>query len=152
MATTKKALALADELISELKQRGFTTVSLSYDTDQNPLVRVGTGVAGATGALIKFSPIDWPNAKDILGLPAEVYNPHVARIAFEAPTAGAGADVDPNTFATKYQLLAVLFARGLKTELYESAAGVAPVGGTFVSGNLKSTFEYSAQYGILQGQ
>ena len=40
MATTKKALAMAEELVSELKQRqSALAVALSYDADGSPLLR-----------------------------------------------------------------------------------------------------------------
>jgi hypothetical protein len=42
MATTKKALVMAEELVSELRQRQTAlAVALTYDTDGSPLVRLG---------------------------------------------------------------------------------------------------------------
>src|SRR6266566_10098549 len=90
MATTRKALAMADELVSELKQRQTAlAVALTYDTDGSPLIRLGTGVASTTGApnagaLIKVQPISWPLAKDVLGLSAEMFHPHVVKVNVEA--------------------------------------------------------------------
>lgn len=153
MATTKKALAMADELVSELLQRqSALAVSLSYDTDSNPLVRVGAGSIGAKGALIKVMPISWPLAKDVLGLTAEVFTPHVVRLNVEAnPAGGAGADI--NTWTEQLLLVAACVAKGCRTEVYVSTNGTAP-NATDIndSAKLVASFEPSAQYPMISSQ
>jgi hypothetical protein len=152
MATTKKALALADDLASELKQRqSALAVTQSFDTDANPLVQVGAGTAGSKGGLIKIKPIDMPWSKDILGNQAEVFTPHVIQLGVEAnPAGGAGADV--NDRVTELLLLATLAARGTRVEVYESANGTAPTAATLVSANLKASFEANVQYPMVSSQ
>lgn len=156
MATTKKALAMADELVSEIKQRKLVLgldASVTFDTDQNPLVKIGTGAAGAKGALVKIMPIDVPHAKDILGLQSAVYTPHVIKVAFEAITVnGGGADVDPNTWVEKLTILGMLVKRGTRVELYESAAADSPDADDMVEAKLKATFEPSTQYPMISNQ
>jgi hypothetical protein len=153
MATTKKAVAMAEELVSELKQRTKLAVALSFDTDQNPLVQVGTGAPGAKGALIKVMPVDWPLAKDVLGLASPVYSPHKILVAFEAITvSNTGADTDPNTWEEKLLVLGAVLSKGTRVEVYESAAGDSPDADDMVPANLKAAFNPSVQYGMLSGQ
>lgn len=151
--TTKKALVMADEMISELKQRqSALAVSLSYDTDGSPLIRVGTGVAGTAGGLLKIMPIDWPLAKDILGLAADVYTPHVVKLNVEANNvAGAGADI--NTWAVQLLLVSVAVTRGARTEVYVSTAGTAPNATDLAdSTKLQATFHPNVQYPMISSQ
>lgn len=140
MATTKKALALADEIADALKKRMSLTVAQSFDTDGNPLIKVGTGTAGDPGGLLKIRPVDWPLAKDILGNNATMFVPHVAQLVTEAnATAGAGADI--NTPAQLLPLLAEPVARGIKLEWYNSANGNAPDPTDISASNLKATYD-----------
>jgi hypothetical protein len=153
VATTYKALAIANELVSELRQRTSLTVALSFDTDSSPLITVGAGVVGGQNALIKVLPISWANAKDVLGNTAIQYGPQKVQVAFEANYAGATDSVeDAVTWSTKLLILGAAFARGTRVELYESANGVVPVAGTLVAGNLKASFEPSAQYPMVSSQ
>lgn len=156
MATTAKAIAMAQELKDELKLRTGLAVALKFDADQNPLIQIGTGVAGAKGALVKIMPLDWPLAKDILGLSSPVYTPHKIQVAFEAMTivvnnTGADTVTDPNTWAEKLAILAALSARGCKIELFESAAGDSPDADDLIDGNLKASYQASLKY-PLAGQ
>lgn len=145
---SKKAVATAEELVSEFGTRQKALpVSMTFDADLNPLVRIGTGTVGAAGALIKVMPIAW-NAKDILGLPATVYNPHVIKVAFEAQSGGT----DPNTWATKLLVLGALLARGMRLEVYESANGDSPDADDFITSQLKATFDASAIYPLHSSQ
>lgn len=152
MATTKKALVTADELANELKLRqSALAVAVTFDTDGNPLVKVGTGVAGSKGGLFKILPIDWPLAKDILGLASQVYTPHVVRLVVEGnASAGAGADV--NDWTTLIALLGCGLSRGMRFEMYETPNGNAPDPTDFVSGNLKTAFEPNVQYPMVSSQ
>lgn len=153
MATTKKALAMAEELVSELKQRqSALAVALTYDSDQNPLIRVGSGANGAAGGLIKIMPIVWPLAKDVLGLSAEMFHPHVVRLNVEANAAG-GAGADINTWAVQLLLVAACVSKGARTEVYESTNGTAP-NATDINDatKLKATWEPSSQYPMISSQ
>lgn len=155
MATTKKALAMADEMVSELKQRqSALAVSLSYDSDQNPLIRVGPGTNGAKGGLIKIAPIDWPLAKDVLGLSAEMYTPHVVKLNVEANFAGTTDNVaDINTWVEQLLLVSACVTRGARTEVYLSTNGTAP-NATDINDVTKrvAVYEPSAQYPMISSQ
>lgn len=151
MATSKKALALADEIVSELRQRqSALAVTVSYDSDSNPLVRLGTGTAGQPGALFKVQPIDVPAAvapKDVLGLTESIYTPHVIKVGTEANATAT----DIALLTNKLLALGLAVSKGTKVEWYESATGDSPDADDFIAGNLKATFEASAQY-PLAGQ
>lgn len=154
MATTKKALAMADELASELKQRqSALAITQSFDTDSNPLIKVGAGTAGAKGGLIKIMPIAVPYAKDILGLAAEVYTPHVVQIGVEANNA-AGAAADVNTWVELMLLIGPVVLRGARVEIYQSANGTAPTAANTVDDSTKlvASFDPSAQYPMVSAQ
>lgn len=148
MATTKKAVDLAFDYVSELNQRSTLAASISYDTDGSPLIKVGDGSAGDKGGIVKYAPIDWP-AKDILGLTSQIYTPHVCQIAVEA-VSSAGAE--PNDWATKVLLLGLALSRGTRVEIYESANGTAPSAATIDAANLKATWEASAQFPMIDSQ
>lgn len=153
MSTTQKALSLSADLASELGQRqNALAVTKSFDTDSNPLIQLGTGAAGAKGGLIKVKPIDAPWAKDILGLAAEVYTPHVIQIGVEANnTAAAAADV--NDMATLLLLLATTTARGTRVEVYQSANGTAPTAAILGDATkLVASYNASVQFPMISSQ
>jgi hypothetical protein len=152
LTTTKKAQALAGDLASDLALRFGTSLAVTQlnDTDGNPLVRVGSGTAGQPGALIKVMPVSWPLATDVLGLPQQVYTPHVIIVSWEAPTAQAGADADPNSLQTKLTLLGDCALKGTRLELWTTAAGTAPAPGAL--GTLQASFEPSVQYPMISNQ
>lgn len=154
MATTKKALALADEFISEWKQRSSVAIALTYDTDSSPLVHIGAGTNGAAGALLKFQPLDWPLAKDILGLAAEVYTPHVIKVNVEANYAGSDNGVaDINTWALNLLILSMVAVRGTRVELYVSTNGTAPNATDIADATkLVGSFQPNAQFGMVSSQ
>lgn len=153
MATSAKALALAQSLADSLKKRLTLAVTLSFDADQNPLVRVGSGAAGADGALIKVSPISWPLAKDVLGLDSPVYTPHVIKVCFEAAKAITGPAIsDPVSWKTKLAVLGEVAARGTRLEVFESDADSAPASADMVAAKLRAAHEASPEYGMVQSQ
>lgn len=153
MATSAKALALAQSLADSLKKRLTLAVSISVDADQNPLIRVGTGAAGADGCLIKVAPVAWPLAKDVLGLDSPVYTPHVIKVAFEAAKAIAGPAIsDPVTAKTKLAVLAEAAARGTRLEWYHSDADSAPAAADMVAAKLQAAQEASPEHGVVQSQ
>lgn len=149
MATTKKALVLSDELAADLAMRLGMAATVSYDTDNCPLVSFGTGVAGTANILIKVKPEALPGSQDILGLASIPYGPHIIQLATEAnPDGGAGADC-----LTPAQVLATLgeiVMKGCKVEWYESASGVAPSTAALVAADLKAAFQPSMKYPLIQ--
>jgi hypothetical protein len=155
VATTKKALAMADELVSELNQRqSALAVSQSYDTDGSPLVKVGSGVAGTKGGLIKIMPISWPLAKDVLGLSAEIFTPHVVRLNVEANYAGANDNIaDINTWVEQLLLVSACVTKGARTEVYLSTNGTGP-NATDINDATKlvASFEPNMQYPMISSQ
>jgi hypothetical protein len=153
MATTKKALAMAEELVSELRQRQKAlAVALSYDTDGSPLVKVGDGGNGDAGALIKIMPISWPLAKDILGLDAQMFHPHVVKLGVELNNVGGGG-ADINTWAIQLLIVAACVSKGARVEVYGSANGTAPnVADLANAAKLAAVYEPSAQYPMISSQ
>lgn len=151
---TKKAHVIAADIAAELKLRlASLTITESVDTDQSPLVKVGTGASGAKGCLIKVVPQDWPLAKDILGLTANVFAPHKIQLVFEANFAGTTDNVaDNNSWVEKLAILGVVVLKGTRVEIYESPYGATVGAEDIVAGNLKATFDGSLQYGMLSNQ
>jgi hypothetical protein len=150
MATSKKAIALRDDIAEELSQRqSALTVAKSFDTDENPLITLGDNGAGDPGCIIKVMPISQPLAKDILGLTQNVYTPHMLLINFEKDSTPG----DVNTTAQKLLPLAVVLARAARVVLVESTNGTAP-NVTDIANTAKwaATFEPSAQWGMLSSQ
>lgn len=152
MATSAKAIALARSIASSLGLRqSALAVVLSFDTDESPLVKLGTGSIGAAGGLIKVKPQDWSLAKDVLGLTAAIYSPHVVQLVTEAdPAGGAGANI--NTPAQLLLLLGEALARGCRVEWYQSANGNAPDAADITSGNLKASWDPSFEHGMIANQ
>jgi len=157
MATTQKAINVARFLEEELRTRfspasmGSLAVTFSFDTDGNPLVKVGTGSIGAAGALFKIRPIVWPLATDVLGNPAISFGPHVIQIVSEANSLLV-AVADINTPAQVLALLASASQRGMKIDWYNSANGNAPDASDIIAGNLVGSWESSLQYPMVQSQ
>lgn len=141
MAADYKSIALRAELADELKKR-FSALAVveGFDANGNPSLTMGAGVAAGRNAIIIVKAIDWPLAKDVLGLPATVFNPHVIQMVTEGEvTAGAGADA--LTTSDVLALFSVISKRGTRVEHYESAAGVAPTAAAAIAGNLKASYE-----------
>lgn len=142
MSTSHKAIALARELADTLKKR-LSTLAFSegFDTDGAPLIIIGDGVAGDANAVIKVNTINWPLAKDVLGLNQTVFTPHVIQVATEANPAG-GAGADP---LSPQQLLSIwgdVLLKGTRAEWYQSTSGVAPTASTYgTPSNLKASYD-----------
>lgn len=154
MATSAKAIALARSIASELRLRqSALAVAESFDSDGSPLVKLGTGSIGAAGGLIKVRPQDWPLAKDILGLTASIYSPHVIQLVTEANYEGATDNVlDINTPAVLLLLLGEALSKGCRVEWYQSANGNAPDASDITSGNLKASWDPSFEHGMIANQ
>lgn len=155
MATTQKAISLARDLAEEIQKRLPTmTVATSFDSDGNPLVSVddGSPASGEASALIKVRPIDWPLAKDALGLASQVYTPHVIQLATEANYAATTDNVADNL--TRAQLLAILgpcLQKGCRVEWYEETYGTPPAASTITGSKLKASYE-NLYYPMVQSQ
>lgn len=121
MSTTYKAIAIAHELADRLKFRSAALAALtfveSFDTDQNPLIAIGTQASTDSEAyLIKVMPTPWPLAQDILGNSALQYTPHQIKILKEASATGV-------TSADLLQIYAQVADMGCEVKLYESSHG-----------------------------
>lgn len=155
MATTQKALSMANDIVSELSQRqSALAVSLSFDTDGSPLIQVGAGTAGSAGGIIKVQPISWPNALDVLGLTAQIFHPHVIKLGLEANYAGTNDNIaDINTAAQLTLLMGIVLTRGTRVEVYQSTNGTAPSATTLAdSTKLVASWEPNAQYPMVSSQ
>lgn len=152
MSATYKSIQLLQDLKSEGKQRLSTlTFTDSFSSDGSPMLSIGTGVAGTDGAFLKLTPIT-SLFKNIVGNTQDVFCPHIAQLVFEADFAGTTDNVANSVTAkTKLNLVAMLAARGLRIEWYESAYGTFPVEASITSGNLKATFDLHPQYGLQAG-
>lgn len=144
-----KAIAAANEIADALSKRLSTAaigstdtlaVTQSFDTDGNPLITVGTLGAGNACALLKVMDVPTPDAKDVFGNAAKTYQPVRLMILTEAnPSGGAGADI--LKVVQFFPIAAEGPARGIRTEWYQVANGVAPSAGGLVVANLKATYD-----------
>lgn len=152
MATNYKSLALAGELVSELKIRfPGKVVTQSFDSDGNPTITVNDGspAAGEQNFFVKLMPISWPLAKDVFGNAANIYVPDVIQLATEETA--ASATVTLITAANMLQMLGALITKGCQVQWYTSDNGTAPTAATLVAANLKGTFDPD-MYQPLAGQ
>lgn len=155
MATDYKSQAIAHDLADRLKERGLGSLGIveSFDTDGNPLITLGAGVALGANAVLKVRPVDWPLAQDILGLAANVYNPHVIQLVTEADYQGATDNVlDPLSPDQLLKILASAEKMGCILEWYQSATSVAPTAAAIIPSNLKSTFHPDQRYPLISAQ
>lgn len=156
MSTSYKAQAIANELADKLKSRGLSSLGVvqSFDTDSNPLITIGTGVAGTANAVIKVMPQDWPLAQDVLGNAANAFSPHQIKLATEADYAGTTDNVaDADSKAILGPLLTQIIEMGTQWKWYESASGTAPTAATLNSeSNLKSANDPDHYRPLLSSQ
>lgn len=152
MATTQKALSIMAYIAEELKLRLPSLAQTEgFDSDQSPTLLVGAAAAGSAGGFIKVRPINWPEAKDVLGNTAIHYGPHVVQLVTEAnPAGGAGADI--NTAAQLGTLLGVCIERGCRFEWYEETNGAAVGAADITGAKLKLTFDPSVRWGFIANQ
>jgi hypothetical protein len=149
---SKKAQDLAHSLCSEIKIRKSDLVVVeSVDSNGDPTILIGTGVASARNAVIRVKAIDWALAKDVLGLPATMFTPHVIQLCTESnPGAGAGADV--LTAQDVQDLMVTIGKRGTRFEWYKTAFATAPTAAAMIVGNLKATIEADLYWGMKASQ
>jgi hypothetical protein len=126
MSTTYKAGAIAHELADRLKVRpglADLTITESMDSDQGPLITLSDGALTTTheSAIVKVEPQSWPLAKDVLGLDALQYTPHVVKLLWEASPQGGF------TTADRLELVAQCVAMGCQVKVYESTSGAGVI-------------------------
>lgn len=147
-----KAQELAHNLASELAVRMTgLTVSESFDSNGDPVISIGALTAGSRSAIIRVKAIDWPLAKDVLGLASTIYTPHVMQLLTEAnPTAGAGADI--LTAQDVLTLLGTICKRGTLVERYATANTVAITVAAIISGNKVAEYDAELYWNMLASQ
>jgi len=149
MATSFKAQSIAHELADRLKARGIVLVE-SFDTDSNPLITIGDGVAGHQNALVKVLPLNWPLAKDVLGNTAFQYTPHVVQLGTETDAGGSSSVL---TIANLMPILQQSGDMGCRVEWYESANGVAPTAAILGDATkLKASYDPDLYHPVINGQ
>ena len=148
--TSHKAVALAEELVSTLSKRlPDFTVEFDHDVvDLHPVLRLYKtalgAVTGEAGCLIKVRPVEWPLARDVLGLTATMFVPLTLQAVFEA-------DAD-DSWDWRLALLGELIFKGSKLEVYECEAGEFPEIDDIERANLKATFHGHIQYPMMADQ
>ena len=152
MSTNAKVQNLAIYLQQELLQRlgklstAVTVADITFDTDQNPLIKLGTGIAGAAGGMVKVAPLNWPLSQNIIGQQAPNYGSQsVIQYAREASVAA-------NTMELQAAINLVVGNRGTQVEFYECTNGVVPDQSQIIAGNLKYTYQPSTQWGMTLEQ
>lgn len=151
MAATQKAINLIEDIAVELQRRlPALALTKGQDSAQNPQIVLGTGAAGAAGCYIRCISQPW-TAKNVLGMAADVFTPHVLQVVFEAnPAGGAGADV--NSLATTSTVLAVLARRMTALEVYQETNGAAPGEADIVVSKLSVRLDANYEQGMIGNQ
>jgi hypothetical protein len=134
------ALSLKDSL------KGVFTVTEGFDSSGLPTLLVGAGTAGSQSAFIRVKAVD-SIGTDSLGLTQRSFGPHVIQVVLETSTI---ANVALMTEVNKVALMAPVFGRGTRVELYMSANGNAVDVADIIVGNLKATWNgYSKEFGLM---
>lgn len=118
MATSQKALALAADIKDDLAVRfPSETVTLSFSASPAgaPIVVVGTK------ALIRID-LEAAVGTNVLGLAQTVYTPHIAQVVVIGSGEGTSGDILTGSGFVGLAVLGDVLQRGLKTNLYVSAA------------------------------
>lgn len=151
MAATQKAVNLIEAIAEELARRlPALAQTKGQDSALNPQLVVGTGVAGAAGCYIRCIAQPW-TAKNVLGMAADVFSPHVLQVVFEAnPAGGAGADI--NTLATVSVVLTTLGRKGTALEVYQETNGAAPGEADIVPAKLQVRIDPMLEAGMIANQ
>ncbi len=153
--TSKKAISLAEEIKSILRIRLPTeTISEGFDTDFAPWFRIGSADEGEDGILIKVRPIEWPLARDVLGLESTIFTPHVIQCAVEED--GGGLAFTTGNLSFYLTILGELLYRGTKVEIFAAEAeqgakpGLAAIDDD--KENLIASYEADVQYPMMASQ
>jgi hypothetical protein len=149
----KMSLELADEL-----QKLLPTLICTQTTDSNgdPVITLSADATPATGekvVVIRTKSMDQPLSKDSLGLPSQLFVPHVFQLCTEANFAGTTDNVAD--ILTPVELLPVIVSLGkrcTRVEWYQSANGTVPATAQMVSANLKATIEADLYWGTKASQ
>lgn len=149
-----KARELSANLAGELRIRmAGLTVAESYDSNGDPVISIGTLVAGSRSAIIRTKAIDWPLAKDVLGLASTIYTPHVMQLLTEANAGAGGADTnDVLTSQDELTLLGAICKRGTLVEWYKTANTVAITVAGITAGNLTASYDAELYWNMLASQ
>ncbi len=148
-----KANQLAAALADELKFR-FPTYTFIQNADANgdPTIAMSADATPATtekNVFIRVKAMPWALAKDVLGLTAGRFTPHVIEFAVESHSAG----VVSNGYLSQADwltLLGTICQRGTRVDGYASANGVVPVVATLNdSTKFIGTFQANFEYGML---
>mgnify|MGYP001367725967 CR=1 FL=1 len=143
---SSKASALSHELADRLRSRSSLTLVESF-SGSAPVISIGSGSTTTRSAVITTADADWPEAKDILGLTALKYTPHVVKLITEAAPAGGLTPQDT------VNLLGQLADMGAVVEWWQSASGTGPsLAALATPSNLKATFHPDNQYRLISGQ
>jgi len=151
--STQKAIALRNAIKDGLFIRLGLTCTESFDSDGNPLLRVGAASAGSAGCFIRVS-AEGSIQKDILGLAQKVFTPHIVDVAFEGNDATTTSTLPnvANTMAITTAILGEVLAKGAKTRVWLGPTGTAPSDTTFdTAGYLKATWQ-DLQYPLMAAQ
>lgn len=154
MATNARVYEQLANLASDLKLRLSalaTPIILSdvlFDSDSAPYLKVGTGVAGAKGGILKIVPYPWAAVTNIIGAAQPVYSQAVCQLVTETNTV-AGTDI--NDPASLLPILGMALGLGMKFEWYKTANTVAPTTGAITGTNLKSSFD-NLYYPLVNSQ
>jgi hypothetical protein len=157
MASSYKAVAMANELFNELTTRLPVLApfcSQSVDTNGNPLIKIastGTPATTQENVFIRVQPQTTPFLTSI-GTTPDTFSPTVIQFATEAPAAGSNHMSDYIPPTDFIQIFGSLFARGTRLEWYQSANTVVPVVGTLISTNLTTAWEAALYWGGLSSQ
>lgn len=145
-----KAQELAEALVDELKKRSTLALLQGVDSNGDPTIRLGDGVAGHKNFFIRVKAVSDTLSKDALGLTQTVFTPHVIQFATEENYAGVNDNIaDILVPAELLPVIGLIVLKGAAVEWYTSANGVAPVVGTLVVANLKASFSPDLYWGIL---
>ena len=155
MATTKKALAIRDELIDALRKRvsNYGSIVEGFDSSGNPTIALNDGTAATTedNVFIRVTPRDWALTKDILGSAQQVYTPHVIQLAVETSATATGI-MDYASVAHAIAILGEVVERGCRFEYWEETNGTIPSATTFdTASKLKASYE-SLYWPMLSSQ
>jgi len=147
-----KALELSAEIHDELKKRTSLLIAESFDSNGDPVLTLSadaTPAAGEKVIVIRTKAIDWPLAKDVLGLPSTVFTPHVIQVCTEANFAGTTDNVaDILGPAELLPVLGTVLKRGTRVEWYQSANATLPATAQMTSANFKAGFEAELYWGM----
>lgn len=137
MSTTQKAYQMATNLQEELKLRlarlgtPVAVANVTFDSDQTPLIQVGTGSVGAAGGLIKIGPMTgWDLSLNSIGLATPVVAQHEISYVDEASVSGNTPDLVAN-------ILFAIARLGCRFQRYQCANGTAPDAAQLIASNKK---------------